>query len=114
MTEYTAVYDIPPIKRGDTMDPFKLTLKNSKDEVITPAAICCQIRDGRGKLVTDIPTDVDSSTGVVTIGGLHSTITSTMKPGEYVYDVEYTSSEGRVRTYLEGSFTIIEDVSRCQ
>ena len=113
MTGYTAAYDIPPIKRGDTMDPFKLTLKNSEDEVVIPAAICCQVRDERGRLIITLPTDTDSSTGVVTIGGLHASVTAKLKAGDYTYDVEYTSPEGRVRTYLEGSFTVIEDVSRC-
>ena len=114
MTDYTAVYNIPAIKRGDTMDPFLITIKDKFGEVIIPSNVCCQVRDSRGKLVITLPTEVDSSTGGIKVGGLHAQVTSTIKAGEYNYDVEFTSPEGRVRTYLEGTFPIIEDVSRCQ
>ena len=114
MTDYTANYNIPAIKRGDTMDPFRFTVKNKLGEVIIPSSVCCQVRDSRGKLVISLPTDVDSSTGAVKVGGLHAQVTSTLKAGDYTYDVEFTSPEGRVRTYLEGEFSVIEDVSRCQ
>ena len=114
MTDYTATYNIPAIKRGDTMDPFRFTVKDKLGAVIIPSSVCCQVRDSLGKLIITLPTDVDSSTGTVKVGGLHAQVTRTLKAGDYIYDVEFTSPEGRVRTYLEGAFTIIEDVSRCQ
>lgn len=110
MTNYTAVYNIPTIKRGDTMDPFRLTLKDKLGAVIIPASVRTQVRDSRGKLVISLPTVVDSSTGVVKVGGLSAQVTSEIKAGDYTYDVVFTSPEGRVRTYLAGEFSITEGV----
>jgi len=35
-----------------------------------------------------------------------------VSPGEYVYDIQYTLPDGRIRTYLKGSFTVTADTSR--
>ena len=32
--------------------------------------------------------------------------------GTYYYDIEFTSADGVINTYLEGTFTILQDVTR--
>lgn len=49
--------------------------------------------------------------GEVTIA-ISGTVTADLKPKEYVYDIQSVSPEGRVRTWMSGTFTITPEVTR--
>ena len=113
MTTYTATYNLPSIKRGDTLDPWsvKATVRET-GEPLVPLSVCAQLRDGRGRVVIPLPHGI-APDGTVSLRGLYAATTAGLKPGTYRYDVEYTLSGGRVRTYLQGTLDIQEDVSQC-
>ena len=113
MTQYTAIYNLPAIKRGDTLDPWsvKATVRET-GEPLVPTSVCAQLRDERGRVVIPMGHSI-APDGTVTLLGLSAQVTAGLKVGLYRYDVEYTLSGGRVRTYLQGTLEIQEDVSQC-
>lgn len=111
--EYSGRYDRKMIFRGDTLKSFKMLLEVDS-QPIAPVDVCAQLRTKRGELVHTFGYQVDPITGVVTIEGVQTEITRDWRPGEYVYDVQYTLASGVVRTYLFGSLTVKKDISRCQ
>lgn len=113
-TQYTAIYNRKPIYRGDTLDPLRITITDDIAEAhLIPVALCVQIRNSSGKLVTQVGTSVDVETGQVLIEAVPPEVTRTFFPGVYRYDVEYTMPDGRVRTYVSGEITVLRDVSVC-
>ena len=113
MTTYTATYNLPSIKRGDTLDPWsvKATVRETGAPLV-PLSVCAQLRDERGRVVIPLPHGI-APDGTVTLLGLPAQATAGLKAGLYRYDVEYTLTGGRVRTYLQGALDIQEDVSQC-
>src|SRR5699024_3043897 len=113
---YTATYDRKTIYQGDTMQPMAVRIDNKDTgEPLIPVAVCVQLRRYTGaRLVYTFETDIDPLTGTVTVAAMLPEETAGVAPGAYVYDVEYTMPDGRVRTYLRGQINIIGDVSRCR
>ena len=114
MTAYTATYNLPSIKRGDTLDPWsvKATARETGTPLV-PLLVCAQLRDMRGRVVIPLPHGI-APDGTVTMLELPAQVTAGLKVGLYRYDVEYTLPGGRVRTYLQGTLDIQEDVSQCR
>lgn len=112
--KYTGVWDRGGMWRGDTLLGFSMRIadKVTGDPVI-PVAICAHIVDQMGRKVAAL----ESSTGVdgtVTFARIDGEVTSAWRAGKYGFDVEYTLADGRVRTYLTGSFNVLEDKSKCR
>lgn len=108
-----ASWDMGDYYRGDTIPSFSITIKDKESGVpIIPESVCTQIRNGAGSLVHEYSPEIDIETGKIVMGDISSTITSTFKPARYIFDVQYTTSDEVVTTYLKGSLTILGDVSR--
>lgn len=111
-TKYTAKWDIPTIYKGDTLDPFTLTLKvKDTQQIIIPDSVCVKLKDVRSSTTHNLSSVIDPS-GKVTILGATAEVTSKWASGVYEYDVEYTINN-RVRTYLTGKLRVLEDISKC-
>lgn len=113
-TNYTATYDRKPIYRGDTLDALRITITDTEtgDKVI-PVSLCVQIRSRYDKILANIGWSIDEDTGSITIDAVPPEVTREFYPGVHRYDVEYTLPDGRVRTYLSGTVTVLKDVSVC-
>lgn len=111
---YAAVWDRNPIYRGDTLDGFsmKMTKRDGTLDAIVPVIVCAHIVDGFGRMVAPM-NHVIAADGTVTFERIDGVVTAQWRAGLYAYDVEYTTTDGRVRTYLTGSITVIEDKSKC-
>lgn len=110
---YTAQWDRGDIYRGDTLDGFSILLKEQLSGItIIPAFICAHIVDAFGRKVVELESVIGVN-GRVTFARVDGSITSKWRAGQYGFDVEYTAPDGRVRTYLTVSFTVIEDKSKC-
>jgi len=82
----------------------------------TGCAARCHLRTLSDVKIADLNTD----NGLIVMGGdsgeitlsLPSDITATLRPAEYLYDLEITYSTGIVGTYLFGGVKVIGDVTR--
>ena len=113
--DYCATFDIPSIFRGDTLDGFAVTARKlpSRDPII-PIAVCAHIVDSFGRIVHSMQHVIDPITGTITFAQVEGSVTATWRAGSYAYDVEWTTVNGRKRTYLNGALPLIEDRSKCQ
>ena len=113
--EYCAAWDIPKIFRGDTLDGFAVTARKlpSRDPII-PVAVCAHIVDSFGRVIHPMQYTIDPVVGTITFAQVDGDVTATWRAGSYAYDVEWTTANGRKRTYLNGALPIVEDRSKCQ
>jgi len=114
-----AVYNISDHTRGDTFDGIVFKIYSRVDGVktavdLTDSTVKIQFRkentDALVKTVTDGDgiTITDAENGVIRV---HSFIV-TFAPGLYLYDVQITFPSGDVKTYIKGSFNILNDSTR--
>lgn len=114
MTTYTKTYDLPTIKRGDTLRHWRFWIdKPETSERLVPAAVCMQLRDRRGEHVATFDTEIEQD-GTILVQPLPASVTKEIAPGLYYYDIELTLDGGVVRTYIEGTLEVEKDVSQCQ
>jgi len=112
----TQTYNFPDIKFGDTHDGTSFTvLVNAVALNLTAASIKAQFR-------------ANSSTGALLktmVDGVDITITDAVNgvfqidpfdvdipPGVAVYDIELTLGDGRKKTYIGGTWCILQDVTQ--
>ena len=113
--DYCATFDIPSIFRGDTLDGFAVAAKKMPANTpIVPVFVCAHIVNSFGKKIADWPHTIDPVTGKITFAQIDGDVTATWRAGSYAYDVEWTTANGRKRTYLNGALPLIEDRSKCQ
>ena len=111
-------YTIPPIKTGDTWDglAIKSVKVNNANPANTLSSVAMQFRTLPG--ATSPSLDLNSTAGGTTINDnatwncTVNSITVSMTPGTYYYDVQFTDSAGKIKTYLEGTWEIDRDVTR--
>jgi hypothetical protein len=103
--------------RGDDWNR-KITISNESDPSFdfSGTTVICQIREteeGVDKILELIPTPDTSNLGEISINlDFAGAITKNVSPGDYVYDVEFTLPDGRVRTFVKGMISVIADVTR--
>ena len=109
-------YQLPAAKKGDTWDGFTVNLKVSGEPLdITGATILFQVRQ-----FIESPTHVVEKTQAsgITItdapGGQFTVneFVPDIDAGSYLYEVQVTTSDGKVRTVLGGSWRILDEVAR--
>jgi hypothetical protein len=105
-------------KRNDTFNevPFQINF-NSAPLDLTDAEICMQLRkvyDGEVFLTLSSVMDAGITITDALAGEfkINEQIIS-VKAGNYLYDIQITFADGTVKTWIEGVFTILNDVSRC-
>ena len=110
---YTGVWARGSIWRGDTLLGFSMRIADKvTGEPIIPVTICAHIVDSFGRKVVALESSIGTD-GTVTFDRVDGGVTATWRAGAYAFDVEYTLADGRVRTYLTGSVTLLEDKSKC-
>ena len=111
--KYTGEWDRGSIWRGDTLLGFSMRIADKVTDVpVIPVSICAHIVDSFGRKVVAMDSSIGSD-GTVTFARIDGSVTSSWRAGSYAFDVEYTLADGRVRTYLTGSVTLLEDKSKC-
>lgn len=111
--KYTGEWDRGSIWRGDTLLGFSMRIVDDDTGIaVVPVEVCAHIVDSFGRKVVAMESSIGTD-GTVTFDRVDGDITATWRAGSYAFDVEYTLSDGRIRTYLTGSFTVLEDKSKC-
>lgn len=112
--KYTGEWSRGSIWRGDTLLGFSMRIADKVTaEPIIPVTICAHIVDSFGRKVVALDSSIGTD-GKVTFGRVDGGVTAAWRAGKYGFDVEYTLADGRVRTYLTGQFTVLEDKSKCR
>ena len=112
--KYTGEWNRGSIWRGDTLLGFSMRIADKVTDVpIIPVTICAHIVDSFGRKVVALDISIGAD-GTVTFDRIDGSVTATWRAGAYAFDVEYTLADGRVRTYLAGSITLLEDKSKCR
>lgn len=103
------------INAGTDFDQvFTLENSSTNDTLnLTSYTVSSQMRKhaGSSNSVSFASTVVNGSLGQIRIG-LSTTITSTLKPGRYVYDVIITDSFGKKSRAIEGMVLVREGVTK--
>lgn len=111
--KYTGEWNRGSIWRGDTLLGFSMRIADKVTAVtVIPVSICAHIVDQMGRKVVALDSSIGTD-GTVTFGRVDGGVTAKWRAGNYAFDVEYTLTDGRVRTYLTGSFNVLEDKSKC-
>ena len=114
-----AVYKIKNHYRGDTFNGIQFTLIDYATSIaidLTGATIKTQFR--KLKKTGAIQLELNIGTGITVtdlVGGIFvfDSITSlNWSTNTYYYDVEVTLASGDIKTYIEGTLTIVEDVTK--
>ena len=107
---YTATYNFPAIRRNDTFRAMAFQI--NKD--ITDWAIRMWIKPSGSRVAirefsvgTGI-TIIDAANGSFQIDQFDVDLVA----ATYLYDMEFTDADGIKRTYLTGSFTVDNDITR--
>ncbi|SEH05268.1 hypothetical protein [Candidatus Venteria ishoeyi] len=110
-------YNIENHCKGDTFAGIQFTILNTTDSTpidLTGVAIKTQFRkhSKTGKVVKEIETE-NGITITNAVNGVFkfNAFVIDWSAGVYYYDIEFTFSDGTIVTYLEGTLTIIQDVT---
>ena len=95
--------------RGDTLKAKALMMLSDKSEYIPQTGDT--MRFVMKRRYTDTELLIEKSIPITTqILALDPADTSSLRFGEYVYDIEITYANGDVDTFLQGMFTLTEEV----
>lgn len=102
------------IKRGDTWDRV-YTLQDSDGNPVSlvGATVLVQVRRRPGSTV-EISLDTVPAISITGAGNNQILVfyTVDIAAGDYQWDLQVTYSSGKVRTYLSGSFKVVDDIAR--
>ena len=109
-------FDWPAQYAGDTADTIGFTVvQDDIPVVLTGAQIRMQVRASVGSApILDLSIAggqiaiVDGGNGIFRVGNYLNPAT----PGSYIYDLEVSFPDGRVKTYFRGSYVIESEVTR--
>ena len=103
--------------KGDTFDGIQYTILNSSDNLpidLTGATIKSQFRKSnrKGSIILEITDGVgitvsDAVNGIFEI----DSFLLDWQPSTYYYDIEITFSNGVVKTYIEGTLIVNQDIT---
>ena len=103
--------------KGDTFDGIRYTILNSSDNLpidLTAATIKSQFRKSakKGTVIKEVTDGVgitisDAVNGIFEI----DSFIIDWEVSTYYYDIEITFSNGVVKTYIEGTLTVIQDIT---
>lgn len=104
------------VKRGDTFKAPIQVFNNGSDYDFTDYHALMQIKDNKSNDYPLITLTDDNNGGItLTNGSITITITSDymdLEPADYYYDLQITYPTGEVKTWLQGNFSVTQDVSR--
>ena len=112
--KYTGEWNRGNFWRGDTLLGFTMCITDKDTSVpVVPVGVRAHIADSFGRKIASLDSTIEED-GTVTFGAIDGEVTASWRIGEYAFDVEYTLDDSRVRTYLTGKFTILEDKTKCR
>jgi len=110
--DYTAIYDFPPLKRGDSFDPKNFEILINGDPPLHEITeVKLELRKHKKVYKRYINTDnsiVITGPGTFYIPGHILDIPE----GEYNYDLQITYANSVVKTYMKGIWKIWEDYTK--
>jgi hypothetical protein len=108
-TPYQGTYTIPAAVRGDSIPAWSVQITRTHSaEPITAASL--HLRTTMGRLVHEWPITIEGG-DTVRMAEIPGTTTRAWPLGSLAYDLELTYGS-EVRTYLRGTLTIEEDITR--
>ena len=114
MATYQAIYNFAAHVKGDTWSGAQITIQvNSAPLNIAGASIRATFRHPSCKKEYTLSTTNGDITITNGAGGVFRFDPAVIDwaAGTYVHDIEFTLSDGRVRTYIIGTFPINEDTT---
>ena len=116
----TATYNFPEHIRGDTFKGVDFVMEsNSLPLNLVGATIKSQFRPKRNQF--DLAWEFSTTAGSIVIQGASNNIIHfndkpgtemKVRPEVYLYDIEITFPSGLIKTYISGTFTVIDDVTK--
>lgn len=106
--------------KGDTFERWIRVRRNGVEEDIQPSTFRMQIRNA-GAIVYEISSSTDPEVGkisVETVGGgvmvleIPATVMAGLPSGSFVYDIQQTYPDEKVRTRVRGTFIITDDITK--
>lgn len=111
--KYTGAWDRGSMWRGDTLLGFSMRIVDKDTGVaVVPTEVCAHIVNSSGRKVAELESSIGTD-GTVTFARVEGAVTAEWRAGSYVFDVQYTLADGRIRTYLSSTFALLEDKSKC-
>lgn len=111
--KYTGEWNRGSIWRGDTLLGFSMRIVDKDTGVaVVPVEVCAHIVDSFGRKVGALESSIGTD-GTVTFDRVDGEVTASWRAGSYAFDVQYTLTDGRIRTYLSSTFALLEDKSKC-
>ena len=118
MATYTYEYNFADKVKGDTLETVQFTVQvNSAPLDLTDCTILAQFKKQPCQTY-DYQLGSDVAIGGITItnavGGVFQIDERILswKQGTYFYDIQFTWTDGTVKTYIGGTIKIVEDVTR--
>jgi hypothetical protein len=115
-----ATYNFPIQYAGDTVAERRFTVTRTVANVtaaenLTGVAIKCQFAKQNDAAFTPLSFSVGSGVTLVNAAGGVFDLNRFLAPaagGTYVYDIQFTYPDGRVRTYVAGTMIVRSDVTK--
>ncbi|MEO6283679.1 MAG: hypothetical protein ABIN80_02885 [Dyadobacter sp.] len=102
--------------RGDTFERWIRIKRNGVEENLSPSTYRMQIRNGT-QLIKELTSagleiTIEVSGGGVLVLALSDVVTAALPSGEFIFDMQQTYPNGKVKTRFRGTFTVTEDVTK--
>lgn len=106
--------------KGDTFERWIRIKRNGVEEDLQASTFRIQIRNN-SVAVKEISSTTDESAGRITIevgsGGvlvlqIPASVMASLPSGSFVYDIQQTYPDGKIRTRGRGSFIITDDITK--
>jgi len=111
MSVIPSIHNLKDHYKGSTLSP--LGLKFNSD--LTGAVVVCQIRkDFKSTVVHEWKTGVNITVVDLLTGEIVLNQVNEFKPeaGIYMYDLQITFVDGTCQTYIKGSITVVQDITK--
>lgn len=114
----TETYVIPDHLNNDTFEGISFTVVyNTVPLDLTGASIAMQLRSKKTSDTAALTLTTENESIVITnpSGGIFQIkkqIISVTTPGLFFYDIQITLQDGTVNTFIEGTWKILQDVTR--
>lgn len=110
------VYNFRPVVSGDTVNALTIEVK---DNLVAIDLTGCAIKmDFKRKPGYDYDKRLSTENSGIALtnptGGLFTinSFIANLPPAKYLYDIQFTFSDGTVKTYISGTFEVLSEVTK--
>lgn len=114
-----AIYNFQDRYEGDTSNEVEFTVTQTVSSVttavdLTGVTVKMQIRKKSNRDITKEITNISGITVSNAVNGVFKVdaFITDFKASSYVYDIQFTFTNGSVRTYLKGNFNVVNDITK--